>query len=80
MAERKEDGGAANARPPMTAPRTGHITLKLTPRQARILWAILDGQADAGACEGGNRPEEARAIASMTGKLNAQIDKWSAKR
>jgi hypothetical protein len=29
------------------------LTIKLTPREARILWAVLDGALDAGAVEDG---------------------------
>jgi hypothetical protein len=48
---------------------TGHVTLKLTTRQAKFLWGILDGAADAGACEGGLTPMEQRTISQISDKL-----------
>lgn len=58
---------------------TGHVMLKLTPRQARVLWAVIDGAADAGACSdgSGNTPAETRALAQISHKLLEQRVKWS---
>lgn len=53
------------------------VTLKLTAIQAKVLFAIVDGQADAGACVGGNTKQEARAIQQITSKLLDKIDIWS---
>jgi|GEM_PF-4308286 len=52
------------------------ITLKLTPLQARILWGVVDGAADAGACDGGLEPFEADALNQITDKLLRSHDKW----
>lgn len=54
------------------------ITIKLTPLQALVLWQIIDGAADAGACEDGLRPYEAKALEAVTDKLLSQHDKWKA--
>lgn len=52
------------------------ITIKLTPAQARILWGVVDGAADAGACDGGLEPHEAAALNQITDKLLRHHDKW----
>lgn len=46
-----------------------HVILKLTPRQAKLVWDILDGAADAGACADGLTPMERRTIEQVTNKL-----------
>jgi hypothetical protein len=53
-----------------------HITIRLTPRQARVLFEIVDGAADAGACEGGLTKDESRALGSVTEKLMAERALW----
>lgn len=53
-----------------------NITLKLTPLQARILWGVVDGAADAGACDGGLEPHEATALNQITDKLLRHHSKW----
>jgi len=52
------------------------ITLRLTPVQARVLWNVVDGAADAGACKGGNTRQEADALTRISGKLLDQHDRW----
>lgn len=52
------------------------ITLKLTPIQAKVVFNTLDGQGDAGACEGGNTKTEARAIEDVMTKLLKHHDDW----
>lgn len=52
------------------------ITLQLTPYQARILWGVVDGAADAGACKGGLEPSEAKALDLISDKLLAQHAVW----
>lgn len=56
-----------------------HVTLKLTPRQARVLWQTIDGAQDAGACKDGLEPEERRALSAIDDKLLAQHSKWKGK-
>ena len=51
-------------------------SLKLTPYQARVLWGIIDGAADAGACSGGLEPREHEALESINNQLLKQHDKW----
>lgn len=53
-----------------------HVALKLTPRQARILFNTVDGAADAGACADGLTPDESRALQQVMTKLLAQHDRW----
>lgn len=53
-----------------------YITLKLTPIQAHIVWNVVDGQADAGSCEGGNTAQEQRALDQVSTKLLAVRDQW----
>lgn len=53
-----------------------YITINLTPIQARILWAVVYGASDAGACEGGNTPQEAKALNQITDKLVKHHSKW----
>ena len=38
------------------------VTIKLSDSEARLVWGILDGAADAGACEGGLSQEEHQAV------------------
>lgn len=47
----------------------GHVILRLTPRQAKLLWGVIDGAADAGACEGGLTAQEQRTLEQITTKL-----------
>jgi hypothetical protein len=50
------------------------LTIKLTPREARILWAVLDGALDAGAVEDGMTSEENAILAPITSKLLRFVD------
>lgn len=52
------------------------ITLKLTPKQAKILWQTIDGAADAGACEGGLTKDEAEALGTIIKKLMKTHALW----
>lgn len=52
------------------------IDIKLTPRQALVLFNILDGAADAGACDDGLYPDEARALQQVQDKLLTQHALW----
>jgi hypothetical protein len=58
----------------------GLITIKLTPIQAKVLWNTVDGASDAGACEGGCTPQEARALNAISDKLIKHHDKWKSVR
>lgn len=52
------------------------ITLTLTPYQARVLWGVIDGAMDAGACEGGLEPKESDALNAIDDKLLKHHSKW----
>ena len=52
------------------------VRLDLTPIQARIVFNVLDGQVDAGACEGGNTPQERRALGEVMDKLLKNHAQW----
>jgi len=52
------------------------MKIDLTPVQARVLFNVCDGQADAGACEGGNTPQEQEALRAIMGKLLKQHSQW----
>lgn len=52
------------------------VNIKLTPRQALVLFNIIDGAADAGACDDGLYPDEARALQQVQDKLLAQHTLW----
>lgn len=52
------------------------INIKLTPRQALVMFNILDGAADAGACDDGLYQDEARAIQQVLDKLLTQYMLW----
>lgn len=52
------------------------IKITLTPVQARVLWAVVYGASDAGACEGGNTPQEAKALEEIDAKLIKHHAKW----
>jgi len=52
------------------------VTLKLTPAQAKVVYNVIDGQLDAGACEGGNTEEESEALSRVADMLLKQRDKW----
>lgn len=56
------------------------VNLRLTPLQARILWNIIDGAADAGACADGLTAEESEACHQITMKLLKHHDKWKISR
>lgn len=50
------------------------VTLRLTPKQARILWQIVDGAQDAGACAGGLTQEEQDALEVVVTQILRKID------
>lgn len=52
------------------------IKIELTPRQALILWKIIDGAADAGACDDGLYVAEAQALHQIVDKLMSQRALW----
>ena len=52
------------------------VSLKLTPKQAKILWGVVDGAQDAGSCEDGLTQEEHRALERVIDQLLDQHDKW----
>lgn len=52
------------------------IKLTLTPTQAKILFNVVDGASDAGACEGGCTPQEQRALGQIMTKLLDRHDAW----
>ncbi len=45
------------------------ITIRLTAYQRKVLWGVVDGAADAGACEGGLSPGERSALNIISEKL-----------
>jgi hypothetical protein len=47
------------------------VTIRLTAKQADLVWRNVDGWLDAGACEGGLRPDENRALQSLARQLLA---------
>ncbi len=55
-----------------------YITLKLTPYQAKLLWAVVDGAADAGACldGSGNSERETEALSIIADKLLDKRAQW----
>lgn len=55
---------------------SNNLTISLTPAEAKIVFNTLDGQADAGACEGGNTEQESEALNSVMHKLLAKHSKW----
>lgn len=50
------------------------IKIELTPTQAKVIWNLVDGQADAGACADGNTAKEARALQQITMKLIPHLE------
>lgn len=52
------------------------MKITLTPAEAKVLYNTCDGQADAGACKGGNTPEEADALVSVMRKLDRHRASW----
>lgn len=53
------------------------VTIKLTPYQARVLWNVIDGAADAGACEGGLDEGEANALEEVSEKSLSKHRLWA---
>jgi hypothetical protein len=45
------------------------LTMKLTAREANIVWGLLDGALDAGQCEGGLSAEETEAASKVADAL-----------
>jgi hypothetical protein len=56
------------------------ITLKLALHEAEILWKIVDGAIDAGACEDGLTPEESEVLNDISFALLKHRDKLAAAR
>lgn len=52
------------------------LSIRLTPYQAKILWGIVDGAVDAGACKDGLSERESDALNSVTEKLLKHHGKW----
>lgn len=52
------------------------ILVKLTPYQAKVLWGIVDGAVDAGACKDGLSERESEALNDCTTQLLRQQTKW----
>ena len=46
-----------------------HVNLKLTPRQAKLLWDTLDGALDAGSCKDGLSSVEKQGMRQILEKL-----------
>lgn len=49
------------------------VVIKLTPKEAELVWKNADGWIDAGACADGLRPDEAAALSRMNDQISAQI-------
>ncbi len=49
------------------------VVIKLTPREAELVWKNADGWIDAGACADGLRPDEADALSRLNDQISAQI-------
>lgn len=45
------------------------FSISLSKREAKIVWGLLDGALDAGACPGGLTQEEARATSRVADAL-----------
>lgn len=52
------------------------INIKLTPRQALVLFNVIDGACDAGACDDGLYADEARALQAVSDKLLKHHALW----
>lgn len=54
------------------------IYIRLTPYQAKILWGVIDGAADAGSCSdgSGNSERETNALGAISYKLLKHHAKW----
>lgn len=52
------------------------IKISISPESAFVLWGVIDGALDAGACEGGLEPYEREALLSVTEKLLKKHDLW----
>ena len=52
------------------------ITIRLTPKQAGLVWGILDGAADAGACEDGLTRAEHVAVGRVIDQILSQTGKY----
>jgi hypothetical protein len=49
------------------------VTIKLTEKQARLVWQNADGWLDAGACKDGLTPDEDNALHRLSEQISAQI-------
>lgn len=49
------------------------VVIKLSPKDAELVFLNADGWSDAGACEGGLRPDEQEALNQLTEQIRAQI-------
>lgn len=50
-----------------------NVKIHLTPKQAKILWGVVDGAADAGACADGLSADESRALQRVCDQILSQI-------
>lgn len=49
-------------------------TIKLSPKEALIIWKIIDGALDAGACEDGLTENENNALEKASDQLIKQLE------
>jgi hypothetical protein len=49
------------------------VVIRLTAREAELVWKNADGWIDAGACADGLRPDEAAALSRLNDQISAQI-------
>jgi hypothetical protein len=53
----------------VTVPGDKMVSVRLTADTWRWVYGVLDGQLDAGACEGGNYPVERAALCTAAAKI-----------
>jgi len=51
------------------------VVIRLTPKQAEIVWLNTDGWIDAGCCKDGLHPGEREALSSVRDQISQQIHK-----
>lgn len=49
------------------------VTIRISPQQAKILWGIVDGALDAGACADGLSRKESNALNAVCTQILSQI-------
>lgn len=54
------------------------VVIRLTPKQADLVWRNVDGWMDAGSCEGGLEPDEREALECLEDQILRQIRKCKA--